>query len=132
MSPVGLGNHQEPGSILINPVNDAGPQLAVDRRQGGVVHQGVNQRVVGVAGGRVHHHPLGLIDDEDVIVFVNNVEGDVFRLQVNFDRRFRFNHHPIPRLELVLGFDGLAVNGHGAIIDPALELGAGELEKVVA
>ena len=42
--------------------------------------QGVDQRPGFVARRRMHHHPLGLVDDGDIPIFIDNIQRDILRL----------------------------------------------------
>ena len=61
---VGLGHHQQPRRVLVDAVDDARPGDPADARQraAAMVEQGVDQRAVGIAGGRVDDQPGGLVD----------------------------------------------------------------------
>ncbi len=71
----GLGDHHQTSGVLVQTVHDAGTRDIDDVRH--MVQQGIEQRAVGVTGSRVHHQTGWLVDDEDLVVFVNNVELDV-------------------------------------------------------
>ena len=119
----GLGHHHESGGVLVQAMDDAGTRHAVQR--GYVVQQGIEQGAVGMAGGRMHHQPGGLVEHQQVIVFVDDVQLDVLG-------------HPLA-LGLALGaqrqlgaaMDGVtrtqhgAVDGQAAVLDPGGETRAG-------
>ena len=67
-----------------------------------VIHEGVYQRAVGIAGGRMHHHSLGLVYYRYVRIFVNYVYWYVLRRYVHFLRRAKSYCHGISCPELVL------------------------------
>ena len=48
--------------------------------------QGVDQGAGLVAGGRMHHQPSGLVDDDDVVVLVDDIERDIFAGGLGGDR----------------------------------------------
>ena len=59
-----LRHHQQARGVLVQPVDDAGSQLASDTLQvRGVRQDGVGEGVVAVAGGRVHGHASRLVHD---------------------------------------------------------------------
>ena len=43
-----------------------------------VMQQGIEQSTTGMPCSRVHHQARRLVDDQDVIVFVDDIQGDVF------------------------------------------------------
>ena len=49
--------------------------------------QGIHERAPGVAGRRMHHQSGRLVDDDQMIVLVDDGEGDVFALQRRIGRR---------------------------------------------
>ena len=75
-----LGNHQQSGSIFINSVDDARPLYAVNiRKIFAVKQQGIDKGSRIVPVGRVYHHAPRFIDDNNIPVLINNVQGDIFR-----------------------------------------------------
>ena len=73
-----LGHHHQAGGVLVEPVHDAGPLDAADARQAvaAMGDQRVDQRAGGVAGGRMHHQALRLVDHDERVVLVDDVERD--------------------------------------------------------
>ena len=43
--------------------------------------QGVDQRAVGIAGGRMHDEARRLVDDDEVLVLVDDLQRDVLALR---------------------------------------------------
>src|ERR1700740_3066217 len=84
MSFVVLGYDDEAASLFVEAVNDAGTHLAAHRREASkMMQERVDQRpaialVIGRAGAGVYHHAGALVDDCEVVIFVEDVEGDVF------------------------------------------------------
>ena len=80
-----LCDDDKPAGFLVEAVNDSRAHLAADlRERREVVQQRIDQgaaiaRVVGGAGAGVDHHAGGLVDDGEVVVFVEDIEGDFFR-----------------------------------------------------
>ena len=75
---VGLGHHHQAAGVLVEPVHDARPLDAADAGEAvaAMGDQRVDQRAGGVAGGRMHHQPGWLVDDDEVVVLVDDVERD--------------------------------------------------------
>ena len=82
MRAVVLGDHHQPGRVLVEPVHDAGPAHPADAGQAGAAmgDQRVDQRAGLVAGRRMHHEALRLVDDDDVVVLVDDIERDILAL----------------------------------------------------
>ena len=82
-----FGHDEASTRIFIEPVDDAWPCFASDSGQGGaMVKQSVNERVFGVAGSRMNNKAGRLVQDDEVIVFEQDVERDVFRPESNRPR----------------------------------------------
>lgn len=89
MRPVGLGNDQQAGSILVDPVDDAGPRDAADpgKLPPAVMEQGVDQRSVGVSRRRMDHKAGRLVDDDQMFVFISDGQRNVLRHGFRFHGR---------------------------------------------
>ena len=48
--------------------------------------QRVDQRAGLVAGGGMHHEPVGLVDDDDVVVLIDDIERDILAPGLGGDR----------------------------------------------
>ena len=86
-----LGDHHQPGGILVQPVDDAGPLDAADPGQAGAAmrDQRVHQGPGFVPGGGMHHEAGRLVEDDDIVVLVDDVERDRLGLRLG---RGRFGH----------------------------------------
>ena len=82
MRSIRLGGHQQPGGVLVEAVHDAGPLDAADARQrrAAVGDQRIDQRAGRVPGGGMHGEALGLVDDDEVRVLVDDGQRDGLRL----------------------------------------------------
>jgi len=87
MRQIGLGDHEEPRGVLVDPVHDPRPDPPADPRQpaAGVVQERVDQRAVRRPRRRVHDEPGRLVDDDQVGVLVHDGQRD--RLGRRRDRR---------------------------------------------
>ncbi len=72
----GLGDHHQTGGVLVQAVNDTRTRYVDDVWH--VVQQRIEQGAAGVPGSRVHDQPGGLVDDHDVVVFVDDIQFDIF------------------------------------------------------
>ena len=124
-----LRRDDEARGVPVDAVDDAGALLPADAGEGvpAVVEEGVDQRPVGVARSGMHHQPLGLIDDDDVSVLVENVQGDVLGDERRFVRLRQCDGHGLAAPEAVVFRQGLPFR-----CDPALRQepgcgGAGQL-----
>ena len=73
---VGLGDDQQAGGVLVEPVDDAGPPDPADPRQAGAAmgDQRVDQRAVRMARRRMDDEAGRLVDDDQVLVLEDDVE----------------------------------------------------------
>lgn len=79
MGPFVLGHDHEPRGILVESMDDPGPQLPTDSRQiSAVPEQAMDQRSCRVARGRVNDKPWGLVQDNERVVLEDDVKRDRF------------------------------------------------------
>jgi hypothetical protein len=116
-----FGDDDEAAGLLVQPVHDAGAQLAADLRQAfaEVEEQGVDQRAAVVlrrAAAGVDHHAGGLVDDGEVGILIDDGERYVLgsgverlRLGVALDL------NQLAAFELQLRFAGFGVDGDLAV-----------------
>lgn len=69
----GFGNHHQPAGFLVQTVYDARARYLA--QFGTVRQQAVEQRPRPVARRRMHHQSGRFVDDDDGIVFVNNIQS---------------------------------------------------------
>lgn len=88
-----LGHDQQPRRILVDAVHQTGAQIALPehRQRAQMIGQGIDQRPVPVAVARVHDHAGGLVDDQQIVVFVGDIERDVLRHDL--DLALGIGHH---------------------------------------
>lgn len=72
----GLGHHHQARGVLVQAMNDTGTRHVDDVWH--VVQQRIEQGTAGMAGGRVHNQARRLVDHQDVVVFVDDIQLDVF------------------------------------------------------
>ncbi len=72
----GLGHHHQAGGVLVQAVDDTGAWYVDDVRH--VVQQCIEQSPAGMPGGRVHNQPGRLVDHHDMVVFVDDIQLDIF------------------------------------------------------
>ena len=92
----------------------------------------VHHRALGVPVGRVRDQARGLVDREQVIVFEQHVEPDVFGRHRTVERRVRVfgkrdGHDIAERRACGDTADGRAVHGDLAVLDPCLDAGSRRL-----
>ena len=119
-----LGHDQQPRRILVDTVHQTGAQIALPehRQRAQMIGQGIDQRPVPVAVARVHDHAGGLVDDQQIVVFVGDVERDVLRHDL--DLALGIGHHhgdAVQRLDLVARLGRTSAHEHAAAVDRRLD-----------
>ena len=122
---------QQAAGVPVDAVDDAGADHPADPRQAvpAVVKQGVDQGAVGVAGGGVDHQPHGLVDDDDVLVLEDHVQGNVLGLCLQRHRVWDHHGDLVPDLQPLVLFQGLALQVHPPLLHELLGGGAGQLRQ---
>ena len=89
MGAVGFSHDQQAGGVLVDAVHDARTPFATNPRQGiaAMVQQGVHQGARRRAGCGMHHHSGRFVDDDQIVVFPNDVQRNVFGQGLHLDRR---------------------------------------------
>src|SRR6267143_4664105 len=74
-----LGNDHESGSVFVQAMDDAGANVACASREFlEVISQGVGERSRVNTGGRMDHETRGLVNQDQEIVFKDDIQRDVF------------------------------------------------------
>ena len=108
---LGLGHDHQAGGVEIEPVHDAGPELASDAADVGAPRQQrVDQSAVGVARARVNREAGRLVHHDQVLVLVDGGNRYVLRDQVCGRARRRDAHG-----YGVAGPDALGGTGDGSV-----------------
>ena len=83
-----------------------------------MVKQCVEQGAVGVAGGRMDHQAGRLVDDQDMVVFIDDVQLDVLGnpLALGFLLGLKRQHGAV--VDDVARAHDLAIDGQQALFDP--------------
>ena len=112
-----LCHHQQSAGVLIDAVHDAGANLPADAGQAALAmpQQGIDQGAVRVAGGRVHHHALGLVDHQQVGVLIHDIQRDLLRNGLDGLCVRDLQQHSVPCFQLETFGHGLAVALHMAV-----------------
>ena len=56
-----------------------------------MVQQGVHQRAAGISRASMNGHTRGLVDHNDVVIFVKHIEWNIFRLRGHGQARLLFH-----------------------------------------
>ena len=112
-------DYQQPRRVLVDAVHDAGALLAADagQRVAAAEHQRVYERAVRVAGGRVDDHAARLVDDQQIVVLVHDVDGDILRPQLAVGCLGHDKAYLVAGRALVVFPDRASADGHCAVLD---------------
>ena len=129
-----LGDHQKAAGGLVDPVHNAGAHHPAD---GGkppctVVEQRVYQRAVRVAGRGVHHHSLGLVYHQKVIVLIHDLNGNILRRRAQGLCIRQLQPDALPGPELQIFGRRRLLAAHAALFQQLLHRTARELQLLAA
>ena len=112
----GLGDHHQTSGVFVQAMHDPRTRYIDDVRY--VVQQGIEQSAVGMPGSRVHHQAGRLVDDQDVIVFVNDVQGDVLGDPLTLGFLLGSQFQDGTTMHNVTGAYDASVHSEAAVFDP--------------
>ena len=130
---VGLGDHDDAGGVLVDPVDDARAGDAADagEARARVVQQGVDEGAAFAPRRRVDRHAGRLVDHDQVLVLEEHAERDGLGLWLGGDRR-----RDLDAVAAGLGLGGgvgddRAVAAHPALGKQGLDAGPRELRRQI-
>ena len=127
-----FGDDEQAGRVFVQTMYDAGAHRAADPRQAAraMRQQGIHQSSRLRAGCGMDHQPFGLVDDNQIVVFVDDVERDIFCLGL-FERPCRGKIHDdfIAGPQAITCFTGFFVDGDRMGSDQPLNMGAGDVRQ---
>jgi hypothetical protein len=125
-----FGDEDQAARLLIQAMDDAGAEIAADvgefvEVEEECVDEGPSVAgVICAAGSGVHHHASGLVDDSEELVFVEDVEGDVFRDGVEgFGLGRAFDLDGFAAVEFLFRLGWITVNADLTRFDEELDTG---------
>ena len=115
-----LGTNHQAACILVQPVHDAGPLDAADARQAALamMQERVDQGARGVAGPGMYDQPGRFVDDDQIGVLIDHLQGDILGLWFRLGRRRQAD------FKALAGFDpvcGVGYRGRAAVAVPAVD-----------
>ena len=115
-------------SVLINTVDDSRAHNAVNTGQIAltVVHNSIYQSSAGVAVCRMDYHSFGLIYHQYIIIFVQNVQRDIFRKNIRFSQIRQGCLNQIPCLYFVVCFYCFPIDGNTLFFQKLLKIRTGK------
>lgn len=77
----GFGSAESARGVLVQAVNDARPQVVCNCKVFAVVEKRVDEGAAWMTRGGVRHHAGRLVNDDEVVIFIQYFQGDVFCLE---------------------------------------------------
>ena len=79
MGAVGLGHQQQSAGLFVQPMHDPRSQFSAGSREfAKMVQQSIHQGSAALAGAGMHDHARGLVDHRQPIIFIDNLQRNVF------------------------------------------------------
>ena len=84
MGSIIFADNNTAGGVFVDAMDDSGTHYTVYAGQASfaMVQHSIDQGAAVMASSRMHDHVLGLIDDQNIFVFVKDIEGNIFRKDV--------------------------------------------------
>jgi hypothetical protein len=126
-----LGHDHETRCIPIEAVNDARPPFGSSSQGGTSCYQRIDQSIVPVSWSGVHHQPGGFVDDREVLVLVDQDEGNGTGLKRSGRlARGKLNEDSLAAGEQSRSPGGLTVDADALVGNQASGLSSGEPELI--
>jgi len=105
-------------------MNDSGTRFAVHRGEHiAVVEESVDQRARVIAERRMRYHTGTFVHNQELIIFVDDIEGDIFRTGIRSRRARKCHLDDFTGSYRMAGLDLLPVNEDGSRIDGGTHFG---------
>ena len=126
------GHENRAAGVAVQSMHDARPQRPAAAAEAGakVELQRTDKRSRPVSAGRMHDHPRRLVDDDQVLVFEEDLQGNLFRPR-GLAGNFRQNDpHPLPRANAIGRLSAVLVDAHAAGRNHAPQMAPAVIVKV--
>ena len=112
MSFIIFTDNQTACGITVNTVDNTGTQSSVysGKAAAAMIHDGIHQRTAVVPRRRMNHHPFRLVYHQNILIFIKNIQRNVFRPDIRFNGFRKGKADIILRLQTIVGFYGRAVD----------------------
>ena len=117
-----LGHEEAAARVLVQSVDDARPRDSADPAELtlAMMEEGVDQGVLVMADGRMHHDAGRFVEHKHVGILVEDLQWNVLRQRFGSLRFGKEDADLFPTRRAVRRFDDAAVDGHVPVIDQAL------------
>lgn len=121
---IGFGDEEHAAGVAIQPVNDAGARFPSQRGElAEPVEQGVHEGSRAESRACMDGHSGWFVDGDHPLVFVENIQGDLFRSGVEGRRAGGFERDRFRSAQGERRFYGGAIYQNAAAFDPFLDPG---------
>jgi hypothetical protein len=122
---------KQAGCLFINSMNDAGANAARRfRERVEVIDESVGKRARFYARARMHDHSRRLIDHDQIIIFVNDIQPDRLRNDLDGRGLRQINFDEITCAQAIAGLDGKLVYQYIAVFYRPLNSRAADFKNV--
>ena len=138
MRGISFGRHHNAACVLVEPMDNARALFPANagQRIAAMGDERVDERCLTIAGSRMHHHAGRFVQHDELVVFVQNIQRDVFTV----NGRFYGRRHG--ELNFVIQFDPpgwvfyrvspvIAFHGAGTRFDKRLQAHAADFRYVL-
>jgi hypothetical protein len=127
VSEIVFGDEENAGGFLVEAMDDAGAERILGLRERlAAAEESVDEGALGNSCAGVNGHASGFVDSDEVIVFVEDIEGDGLRLGFEGRTGQGVDLDRIAGADFVGVLGGLAVEEDEVLFDEFLDAGAGE------
>src|SRR5690606_33166140 len=112
-----LRHHHQTRGVVIQTVHDTGTRYVGNRRI--IMKESVKYRTVRIARARMNNKVARLVDDQNIVIFVDDIQRDILRLEADFLFDFSIDGDSFPTKHFLFWFvPDLAVYQHALVKDP--------------
>src|SRR6266566_4902637 len=123
-----LGNEDGARGFFVQAMDDSRAKgIAGARERLTAAEKRIDECAASMACAGVDRHARGLVDDENVVVFVEHVQRDGLRFSAELRARLRVHCNALAGTETMRALCGLAVDADEATFNELLDAGAAEL-----
>ena len=109
-----LRHYHQTRGVFIQTVNNTGTRYVGNRRI--IMKECVKYRTVRIARARVNNKVARLVDDQNVVIFVDDIQRDILRLEADFLFDFSIDGDSFPTKHFLFWFvPDLAVYQHALV-----------------
>ena len=94
-----------------------------------VVEKGIHESAVGIPRRGVNHEACGFVDDDEILIFVEDIEGNVLRNNLGGLGLWKADRDVVTRVDGGFGLCLSSVDHNVPLLEESLDAGAREIRK---